>query len=236
MTTSFKRKMQAILEKMDPAGVPLMQSHTEYLRDNGLYSFSSLLKMVRASTDTDLRVTACWLLGRLGDKRAIDTLIAVLQEADFRVVEEAAKSLGILGSSKALRPLIKLLLHPGAPENRKAAAYALGLLHDRRAFEPLVQVLSNSQEAPEVRGYAAEALASLKDRRASPALMASLEDPAVEVRFWCVFALGQLQESRALPLLERLAENDTSVLPGWGTIAQEAASAMDSIRKTASRA
>ncbi len=235
MSTSFNSKVQAVLDRMDPASARLIQSYIEDLRNHGLYSFSSLLEVVRAASDMDLRVTACWLLGRLDDRRALDTLIAALQEADLRVVEEAAKSLGMLGSRKALQPLIELLIHSGAPENRKAAAYALGLLHDKRAFEPLLRMLMNSQEAPQVRGYAAEALASLKDRRASPALMAALEDPSVEVRFWCVFALGQLQESRALPLLERLVEKDASILPGWGTIAQEAADAMDSIKKAASR-
>ncbi len=111
-----------------------------------------------------------------------------------------------------------------------AAAYSLGLLGDHRAVDPLLACLADRSEDPRVRGFAAEALTGPSERRAVPALIAALGDPSVEVRFWAAFALGELGDPAALSALQQLAQTDEATLPGWWSVSDEAAAAIESIR------
>src|SRR5262249_3610449 len=149
-------------------------------------------------------------------------------DPDHGVMWEAAKALQILGSKRALRPLVQAL--EGAPEaaRRSAAAYALGGADDARAIEPLLRTLGNRADAPGVRGHAAEALSSLwryvdglpapLSRALVDTLIEGLRDPSVEARFWCCFAFIAVKAPEALPELERLAATDHAVLPGWWAV------------------
>jgi len=96
-----------------------------------------------------------------------------------------------------------------------------------------VAKLADRNEDPRVRGLAAEALTEAGERRAVPSLIAVLGDPSVEVRFWAAFALGQLGDPAALRALERLAETDDAELPGWRSVKDEAADAIERIRQHA---
>jgi len=55
------------------------------------------------------RWKAAAALGRLADARAVDPLIAALQDDDWRVREKAAWALGRIGDPRAVRPLRTLL-------------------------------------------------------------------------------------------------------------------------------
>jgi HEAT repeat protein len=179
----------------------------------------------------DVRQTACWVLGRVGDRwRSIPLLVrALLHDMDPNVRGEAARSLSVVGSEATTRPLIMALSDPD-PQVRVSAALALGSLTNELAFATLLARLGDVDEQPDVRGAAAEAVASYRDKRALAPLLAALRDPAAEVRFWAVFALGALGDASALPELERLEATDDAMVPGWWPVKQEAAEAIATIR------
>jgi HEAT repeat protein len=231
MDSNFNQQIQSALEKINPEIRGRIERQIDSSRDQGLGAFEALLKTAQTQgEDADLRTSVCWILGQLGKKAAAPALIAALGSSDTEVIQEAARSLAMIRSKKALQPLIAVLQRVENPDQRGAAAYGLGLLGDKRAVVALIQTLENPKESPQVRGFCAEALASLGDPAASPRLLAALDDPEVEVRFWSAYALGELKEQRAIPRLERLAETDQAELPGWGTVNVEAAEALASIR------
>jgi len=111
-----------------------------------------------------------------------------------------------------------------------SAAYALGQLDDPRAVDPLLAKLADTGEEPRVRGFVAEALIFYREQRVVAALIAVLSDPSAEVRFWAAFALGELKDPAALGALERLAQTDDAAVPRWGSVRDEAAAAIETIR------
>jgi HEAT repeat protein len=176
------------------------------------------------------RARACWLLARMGDERALGPLVAALHDPDPSLRAEAARALGALDSPRAVPELVSALQTDADPDTRMAAAHSLGLLGDHRAVDPLLAKLADRSEDPCVREFAAEALTGPGERRAVRALIAALGDPSVEVRFWAAFALGELGDPAALSALERLAQTDDVALPGWRSVKDEAAAAIESIR------
>jgi HEAT repeat protein len=153
-------------------------------------------------------MTACWLLGPWNDEAALGPLVAALHDPDSRLRAEAAKSLGTLDNPPAVPGLIAALQADADADTRLSAAYVLGQLDDPRAVDPL--------------------LAKLADTGA--ALITVLSDPSAEVRFWGAFALGKLKDPAALGALERLAQTDDAAVPGWGSVRDEAAAAIETIR------
>ena len=139
-------------------------------------------------------------LGRLGTDEAVDLLIGSLSRLDG-VSRSAARELGRLGHSRALKPLADLLgrpevnesaaealiragakavdvltesLHSENPLARRTAARALGEIRDGRAVEPLAEVLQGDDDFA-VRTAAANALGQIKDQRAIWALVNTLK-------------------------------------------------------------
>ena len=55
------------------------------------------------------RIYAAEALGKFGDQRAVEPLIACLKDEDLRVRRQAAQALGVLGDKQAAAPLIAAL-------------------------------------------------------------------------------------------------------------------------------
>jgi HEAT repeat protein len=177
---------------------------------------SAVEQLIVALKDRDvcLRTSAAWVLGRLGDKRAVEPLVAAL--GDARVTGDgwggrvqpalAAVALGRLGDKRAVKPLIDALKHyppslkiPGridlvafARLARRGAAKILDALVDvgPPAVEPLIGVLKDENAL--VRSFAAEGLGELGDKRAVQPLVAVLKDEDEEVRRSATEALRKL--------------------------------------------
>ena len=151
---------------------------------------------LKAKGNAQEAYTAVLELGRLGTDEAVDLLIGSLSRLDG-VSRSAARELGRLGNSRALKPLADLLAAPevsdsvaealiraGAkaadvlipalksesPLARRAGARALGEIRDPRAVEPLATVLQGDDDYG-VRTAAANALGQIKDQRAIWALV-----------------------------------------------------------------
>lgn len=224
----FDEALQRVVEQVAPDYRHRAQGDVDALRATGVRSWEQLVALLHDGGG-DNRARACWVLSRLGDRRALRHLLAALNDPDPQLRAEAARSIGTFDSPRAVPFLARTLRGDPDGDTRLAAAYALGLINGERAIDALLEAVTDVGEAARVRGMAAEALA--RTARAVPTLIAALADPLVEVRFWAAFALGQTGDPAALPALERLAATDDVVLPGWGTVKQEAAAAIEIIRK-----
>ena len=177
---------------------------------------------------------AAGALGELGDRRAVEPLMAILEDQERESVhEEVAKALGRLGDSRAVEALVRALKHR-YPSVRDAAAESLGNLGDPRAIQPLIVVLQNltfigskavaralgrlgagalepllaslRHKEKEVREFAARALAELADPGSVEQLIDALKDDYL-VQQQAARALQRLRDPRAAePLLAVLTE------------------------------
>jgi HEAT repeat protein len=95
------------------------------------------------------------------------SLIGALRQSDADIARDAATSLGALGDSAAVEPLIEVLNNTDGYYHavvRAAAAASLGKLGDRRAVEPLLSAVRDSLAEPSAE--AIRALAAIGDARA----------------------------------------------------------------------
>jgi HEAT repeat protein len=140
------------------------------------------------SPDVQVRQFVAYMLGQVGDPRAIEPLIDALQDDNVGVRGAAANALGTIGDQGAapyLRPLLKdtnpqlvvwaafaltrlghdhfphILagLENGAVEVRRSAILALQQLRDTRAIEPLLKLLNDQERRFESDSTVAEAAA-----------------------------------------------------------------------------
>jgi HEAT repeat protein len=237
LNSKFEVKLEAIVELSNPLSRPKIKEDFARLLSLGANSIESLIAILKnRNLEDDIRLLTCWILGQLGDKRTVRALLEVFSEQNINLSLEAAKSLGMLKSKRAVPVLIEELRKGNNVDKRAASAYALGVLLDERAIDPLVSVLKNKNDSPKVRGAAVEALIwfGKKRKRVVDALINGLEDASVEVRFWSAFALGEMKVRRAANKLERLIAEDDEVLPGWWSVSKEASDALDRIRSKSS--
>lgn len=139
-------------------------------------------------------------LGKIGDPRAVDLLVAALSDANSYTRRCAVEALGKTQDPKGLDPLINALSDKDVTV-RQRAVNALGKLNDARASMPLIAKLSD--EDVRVRTSAIKTLATLGDQGAVEPLMEQLgEAHDQSYKNEIVRAFGQLGDKRALPVLE----------------------------------
>jgi HEAT repeat protein len=160
------------------------------------------------SSDVNERSHAARALGELGDKRAVDPLIGVLEhDSDLYVRAAAAEALGSLRDSRAIEPLCRALgdvEHPAVPP---AAAKALGAF-GAAALDPVLAQFRNNEKA---RYGAAIALGEIGDKRAiAPLLEAKTKDVSESQAI--AAALRKLRDPREIisELLVQLEDSDSS--------------------------
>jgi HEAT repeat protein len=162
----------------------------------------ALLDLLRHD-NPDARHHAAHTLGKLGDPRAAEMLMAALGDSEAKVVMKAAFALGQLGASEAIPALVALLGHPDSEVQIS--------VHDtlerfgERAVPSLIGGLED--ERPQVREGAADMLGQIGDAAALPALINALDNAVWQVRFAVVGALGQYDDDRARAALARMTED-----------------------------
>ena len=172
-----------------------------------------------------VRQTAAAALGKIGDARAVEPLVAALEDSVSDVRREAATELDRIDPdwrrSEAAKRAVPTLLEALKDRAKQwAAAEVLGSVGDARAVEPLMGVLTDQHAYTDARQAAAEALAKIADRRAVGSLVAVLPDKNKHVRQAAAQALDQIDPSwakseaakQAVPtLVAALAYNDSNV-------------------------
>jgi HEAT repeat protein len=115
----------------------------------------------------ELAASLAWALGRAGDA-AVEALIGLLGHRYGDVRASAARSLGLIGTPRALAPM-PALLADRVQGVRWAALEAIAEHLPPEAEEPLTAYLARKDLAPGALRLAAEALAALEWRRLGPA-------------------------------------------------------------------
>ena len=161
---------------------------------------SALIESVSvSSSDYLLRQAAVEALGRIGDSRALEPLLEVLQDREWKARWSAIYALGRIGDEQALPFLHRCLLEEEDTILRKSAAVTLGQLHRRESVAALSKGLSD--EDWQVRWAAVYSLGQIADASVWPRLLEVLHDSQDTVRREAARVLGRLGDARAVPYL-----------------------------------
>jgi HEAT repeat protein len=167
------------------------------LASRGAKVVPHLLTALDAQRDARLRWRAAEVLGRIGDRRAVEPLIALLKDEDAGVREAAAMALGRIRDPNAVQPLTAAL-EDEDPSVQVRAALALAEFGDESVIEPLRTLYQRS--TPEAVAQAEKAKAEAEGKAQEPSAKeaqaqqeeAPPPDTRFEVREAVVRALGRL--------------------------------------------
>lgn len=145
-------------------------------------------------------------LGDIGDARAVQPLISILNDEEAGI--RAADALAQIG-----KPSVESIIVAMKSENpiaRRNAAIALGKIGDNRGVNSLIHALRDNDLI--VRRNAAQALGEIQDTSAVKPLINALSDKVPIVRRYAASALGEIEDKRAVaPLTSALTDNDAIV-------------------------
>ncbi len=184
------------------------------LEEIGALTVEPLIATLQDNTKNKYaRELAAEVLEKLGDTRAIEPLIAALQDKEGDVRAAAAKALEKFGDSRAIEPLIAALQDKEG-DVRAAAAKALAKIGDDRAIEPLIAALRDTDS--KVRESAMEALKRIdRDwyrskwaKKQVPDFISALRDKNKEVRETAAELLKEIEPewSKGEPAKRQLPE------------------------------
>ena len=176
----------------------------------------------RSSQNGDVRVRRylAVALGRIGDKRAVPSLVEGLEDSDVENQIYTLSALGFIGDNSAVPGVVKQLKHPD-PSVRKVAAYVLGAIKDPAAAHDLQIALNDLKD--EVRWNAAMALARMNDPAGSDLLVKLLDHSYVDslpdmtsrqrddLRVNAVKCLALLKFEPARGKVNELSQSDSSL-------------------------
>jgi HEAT repeat protein len=236
MPASPKAQVEARLRGFEPPE----QREAELRRVNSLFraaghrvtDITRLLQ--RRDSPLELRNTAAQVLGILRDRRTVPVLCRLLSDESDEAWWSIAASVEQMRDARAAPVLLGLMLHASSHELRgRSASILRSLPRSAEIVNGLIEVLQDQQEHPYVRGNAAESLGIRDNQDAFEALILGLQDASPEVRFWSAFALSSVANPQALAALGAVAAQDTAVVPGWWSVADECRLAINRIRLAA---
>lgn len=147
----------------------------------------------------EIQVQAASALARIGDPRAVRSILSAMDQAEPWAAQRFADALFQFGRD-AVGGMTAYLTTAGT--YRPLVARVLGLLGDLRAEPALIQSLSSDDL--ELRTRAAAALGRAGTPQSVPYLLDLLRDDRWEVRAQAATALGGSMDRAALPGLEKV--------------------------------
>ena len=161
----------------------------EVLVSFGPAALGPLLEALADETQTNSRVWAAQILGRIGDPSVVQPLISRLRDRTETVRMSACEALGRLKDQRAVNDLMQVALRDPVPPVRAEAARALGMVGDASVVPSLVTLLSDPDYWARLR--AIEAIEQIKP--ADPwCLDLALRDASPEVRGRAAVALQRI--------------------------------------------
>ncbi len=152
-----------------------------------------------------VRRQAALTLSKIGDEKAVEALIHMLDDHPDLVEEETFEALGELGSAQAAEILAKYLRSPRSMV-RRAAAKALGRIGDPSCIAPLLEGATNPDD-PDLRRASLQALRLMGAREVEEVVAAALEDPHPSVRIAAAEAVAELQLAGVAEAVRRSIEH-----------------------------
>ena len=145
------------------------------------------------------------VLGKIGDKKALDPLLNIINDEDNRTRACVVKALGEIRDYRAIEPL-KEALNDSDFKVRGNAVLGLGKISDAGSLDSILKSLNDKHYY--VRENSAEALGLLGDKKAVIPLIDLFADVDGRVRGSAVVALGKIGEQSVDPLLDVLKDGD----------------------------
>jgi HEAT repeat protein len=232
MKGAFRARLEQIISRLPQRFQDESRESTKKVLESGVQSYIDLLSIIAdLNQELDVRITACWIAGQFGNKRAGPVLRSALSDASPRLRAQAAISLGRLQVRNAVQVLTQILLYDEVLDVRICAVHALGEMGDRRSTSVLIGRLLDLNEDPKLRGQAVEALINFPESKEKiiPIFLKMLQDNEPEIRFLVVSALGKIGNTSIIPELKKLASDRTEI-PGWWSISKEVSDAIKDLR------
>ncbi|MFO7890133.1 MAG: HEAT repeat domain-containing protein [bacterium] len=174
----------------------------------GEESVNILLDTLR-SLSSMLRKNAARTLGELTSFRAVDSLINIIDDEEWKVRKSVVKALGEIGDRKAIEPLVNTL-SDNVEMVQKQAMESL-LLFGKLSTNPLLNALSFEKDKFNLRAIILT-LGRIGDEKAIPVLVNHLRSSYFVVRMATVNALKQFKSSVVKEvLIEHLSFNDSDI-------------------------
>jgi HEAT repeat protein len=157
----------------------------------------------------EVRRVAVESLGKIGDPRAVDSILTLKHDPAAIVREASVLAMGRLKptATEEVVTLLTQALEDPVESVRQAAVVAIGEIEPgTRLLQPVVGLLRSSNV--EVRRTAVQALLQVDASQSIPALVTAGRDSDAEVRQGIVAAVGEWGGASVSPWLrERLAED-----------------------------
>ena len=151
-------------------------------------AIDALFEALENGEFSDLRYKTAWVLGKIGNPKALEPLAKSMQnDSDYVVREWCASALETIGDTLAIPYLVRAMQNDSSKDVRLRASVALRNLG---AAEALMGLLKAPE--PETRGMAVTGLAKLKCEAALGGVAYLLADDDVEVRRRCTAFMGEI--------------------------------------------
>jgi HEAT repeat protein len=150
------------------------------------------------------------LLEQLGDERAVDPLIRLLESNSEDLHETVVHALGKLKNRRAVEPLLKLFDKCRKDNLRTYIIWALRDIGDSRAVSPLFDLLQKKTTTKDVRRTLEIALAMLGDQRMFCRMMELFKggyDVSPSDQSWAAAGLGAIGNTEAVETLINALES-----------------------------
>ncbi|MEK7233964.1 MAG: HEAT repeat domain-containing protein [Elusimicrobiota bacterium] len=145
----------------------------------------------------EVRLTACWALGRLGEIGVVEEMLQFLSSHSRLAALSLANIIRLMGERTV--PILEGLLHCADDNVRVMAINLLGEFQDRGAQALLLPHLSSPNT--EVKIAVCRALAALGERSVGAHLVPLLAAESWEIRAKAAWALGKLGYQESIPQL-----------------------------------
>jgi HEAT repeat protein len=148
-----------------------------------------VVPLLKDKNNEFVQVAALYILSKTGDSSVEEEVIEKLRDRNHKVRQEAANTLGVIGTRKSIEPL-KDLFNDHFPNVRFSALRALTRIAPKDETDLFISVLGDYD--PRVRMYAIAALGKLRAKEAVPYLAQLTRDFDPGVRIAVVSALSRI--------------------------------------------
>ena len=200
-----------------------------------LKQFETLVQRLKSSPNFKVRIQAALLLGKSGEERALEPLIAALNDEHYTVRGAAAIGIGQIGNVTSVETLLTSLTDEEKYVRDEIRRVLTTLAHDEKSLPYLISTMKHpnpvirleslkllkslqndsgievlieslSDEDRGVKAFAIESIRALGWEKAGNYLMAALDNKDYKIRKEAIKRLGKMKERRSITKLASILE------------------------------
>lgn len=195
---------------VDDAKINLIRVGKE-LAQSGKNEYLKMLESMEKSDQREISISALYALGRMGDDRALDSIIKIYDETDDSLIKEKViYTLNNFKNEKALDKIISIAQSDPNPKLREKAIYWLSEQTPNAKLMNLLEEMAMKEANVEVAEQAVQRLTEFETQESLKRVMRiAREHSNKDVRARSVLNLREQSESpEVLELLETVATTD----------------------------